>query len=105
MFNDRMYKAVICKDGFRISIQAGSSKYSSPRSSNAEKYEALELGYPSHKDDLILGWAEQPEMPTQTVYGYVPVNTIYLLLTKHGGVVEGEVPAGVPVYGEDVAGR
>tara|TARA_Y100001938_G_C8071542_1_gene423389 strand:- start:334 stop:498 length:165 start_codon:yes stop_codon:yes gene_type:complete len=45
-------------------------------------------------------YAEDRTQPRKTVYGYVPVDTVYLLLTKHGGVVSGEVPKGVPVYGE-----
>ena len=43
--------------------------------------------------------AENPSAPTETVYGYVPVSDVYLLISKHGGVVSGEVPLGVPVYG------
>ena len=43
-------------------------------------------------------YAEDKDEPTATVYGYVPVDTVYLLLTKHGGVVSGEVPKGIPVY-------
>ena len=48
----------------------------------------------------IMEYAEDKTQPRKTCYGYVPVDTVYLLLTKHGGVVSGEVPKGVPVYGE-----
>ena len=105
MLKDRKYKRIHCKDGFSVSIQAGENKYSTPRQNIAGKYSAVALGYPSHKDDLIMSWAEDPDIPTKTVYGYVPSNTVYLLLTKHGGVVEGECPCGIPVYGEDCANR
>ncbi len=92
------YKRVRCQDGYEVSIQAGEHKYSLPRADNAV-YLELELGFPSEADYLIERYAENPREPTNTVYGYVPVDTVYLLLTKHGGVVEGEVPRGVPVYG------
>ena len=33
--------------------------------------------------------------PTDTVYGYVPVDIVTNVIVKHGGMVEGEVPPGV----------
>ena len=90
-------KRVVCKDGFSVSIQADEGKYCEPRVDNAT-YTSVELGYPSEGDWIIAKYAEQPNHPTETVYGYVPVETVYLLLTKHGGVESGEVPKGVPVY-------
>ena len=98
---DRKYERVICKDGFSVSIQAGAYKYSQPRSNeDGITYFSVELGFPSSRDYIIMDWAENPNEPTNTVYGYVPVDQVYLLLTKHGGVVGGDVPLGVPVYGD-----
>ena len=97
---DYRYKRVTCKDGFSISIQAGADKYCSPRMRGKEvQYNAVELGFPSSRDYIINRFAENEDDPTETVYGYVPVAQVYLLLTKHGGVREGEVPLGIPVYG------
>ena len=96
----KRYKRVKCKDGFSVSIQASRSDYCSPRIDDAWEYAEVELGYPSQPDWLIMEYAEDETQPVKTVYGYVPVETVYLLLTKHGGVVEGEVPKGVPVYSE-----
>jgi len=91
------YKRVKCKDGFTMSVQASSVAYCSPRIDDG-KYYKVEVGFPSQKESLLLKYAEEPEDPTNTVYGYVPVNTVYLVITKHGGMAEGEVPSGVPVY-------
>jgi hypothetical protein len=33
--------------------------------------------------------------PTDTVYAYVPVDIVTLVIAKHGGMVSGEVPPGV----------
>ena len=82
-----------CKDGFTVSIQAGESLYSEPREWNAEKYESVELGYPSEADSLISEWAEDPDDPaggTDTVYGWVPIEVVNKLIDKHGGLDEEE---------------
>jgi hypothetical protein len=41
-------------------------------------------------------WAEVPQTPTDTVYGWVPRTVIALVIAKHGGIVEGELPPGIP---------
>ena len=98
---ERMYKKILCNDGFSVSIQAGTGKYCVPKTNDPNTaYEELELGYPSFNDPLIERYAEMPDKAPNTVYPYVPVQTVYLLLTKHGGVDSGECPMGVPVYGE-----
>ena len=90
-------KKVVCEDGFTMSVQASSNAYCAPRVDNATYYE-VEVGYPSEMEPLLIDYAENPEKPTNTVYGYVPVNTVYLVITKHGGMISGAVPSGVPVY-------
>ena len=93
------YKRVECKDGFSVSIQASSTSYCEPRVDGADKYHSVELGFPSHEDELIMSHAEMPEKPLDTVYGYVPVSIVNLLIAKHGGIVAGEAPPGVtPLY-------
>jgi len=92
------HKRVTCEDGFTVSIQASRNNYCEPRIDDADLWSSVELGYPSQADWLIIGYAEDKDTPTETVYGWVPVHTVYLLLTKHGGVVSGEVPKGIPVY-------
>ena len=38
-------------------------------------------------DELIIKYAEDPDEPTGTVYGYVPVDIVQQLMDKHGGIV------------------
>ena len=90
-------KKVICKDGFSMSVQANSTAYCSPRVDNA-RYHEVEVGYPSAEEELLLEYAENPNRPTKTVYGYVPTTLVYLIIVKHGGMVSGQVPSGVPVF-------
>ena len=78
---------VICEDGFTVSIQASRYHYCTPQVNGAEMYETVELGFPNMEDSLIMDYAEEPERPTDTVYGYVPVHIVCSLIEKHGGIV------------------
>ena len=88
-------KMVVCADGFNMSVQAHDGAYCDPRKDAARQYTLVEIGFPSQAEALIMPWAESPEDPTGTVYGYVPVDVVTNVIVKHGGMVEGEVPPGV----------
>ena len=88
-------KRVVCVDGFTMSVQADDFTYCAPQN-NEGPYTAVEVGFPSEYEELIIDWAEDDSSPTETVYGYVPVHIVSLVLAKHGGMVEGEVPKGIP---------
>ena len=74
-----------CKDGFSLSVQASSSAYCSPRESYPELWLSVEVGYPSEVPELIMGYVEDKENPTDTVYGYVPTELVEQLIESHGG--------------------
>lgn len=78
---------IVCEDGFSVSVQTGEGTYCTPRK-RADWYTAFELGYPSMEDDLIMPYADNPETPMDTVYGYVPIDCVIALLDKHGGPVK-----------------
>ena len=86
-----------------MSVQASETHYCSPRETGAEKYTAVEVGYPTQVEELIMPWCEDDTRPCDTIYGYVPSHRVSLVITKHGGMVEGEVPNGVLIY--DKAGQ
>ena len=88
---------IVCADGFSMSVQAHNGAYCSPRINNAERYEEVEIGFPSSEEPLLMDWCEDPSDPTVTVYGYVPAQVVVNVIAKHGGMVEGEIPAGIPV--------
>ena len=87
----KRYERVVCKDGFSVSIQASAGNYSEPRDDDGP-YVSVELGYPSEPDHLIMKWADTPNDPTKTVYGWVPSEVVIELLQKHGGWISGELP-------------
>ena len=92
----KLNKKIICKDGFTMSVQANEGVYCSPRVDNAKRYIAVEVGYPSTPEPLLMEWAENEDRPTDTVYGWVPSERISLVCIKHGGIVSGDLPVGVP---------
>ena len=91
-------KHIICVDGFKMSVQANESAYCTPRIDDASSYTAVEVGYPSAEESLLLPYAENLERPTKTVYGWVPTTVVALVCAKHGGIVEGGLPPGVPTF-------
>ena len=78
---------VVCKDGFKMSVQAGQSLYSEPRDV-ADHYEEVEMGYPSEEEHLFAKYAEDEKDLCNTVYGYVPVELVNKVIEKHGGICE-----------------
>ena len=102
MFGMKMNKNVVCKDGFTMSVQAGETQYCHPRETGADKYTEVELGFPNRSEDLLLEFAEDGTRPTDTVYPYVPVSLVTLVIAKHGGMVSGELPPGIPYLRADL---
>ena len=78
---------VVCKDGFKMSVQAGQSLYSEPKDVT-DSYERAEVGYPSAEESLLTSYAEDNEALCDTVYGYVPCSIIDQVIEKHGGIDE-----------------
>ncbi len=76
-----------CADGLTVSIQASRWHYSEPRQTFSDKFESLELGFPTERDELIMPYAQSPEYPTETVYPYVPWDVVEKMVEKHGNIV------------------
>lgn len=85
---------IILADGESVSVQANEYCYCHPRSnlswidlsSFSIPYYEYEIGFPSFVAGEWLEYAEQPEKPTDTVYGYVPVDLVQKVLDTHGGI-------------------
>ncbi len=77
---------IICKDGFSMSVQGNEMAYSIPRKFVTE-YQAMEVGYPSEVEDIILEHIElEGTNPIESVYPYVPIEVIEAVIQKHGGI-------------------
>jgi hypothetical protein len=92
------YQKVVCADGFEMSVQASSGHYCSPRD-DVGPYGTVEVGFPTAKDPQLEKFAEDPDAEickdsgtVQTVYGWVPAETIRQIIESHGGISDGELP-------------
>ena len=88
----KSYEMVQCVDGFTVSIQASATHYCEPRSNAVSAYESVELGFPNRPCIFIRDYAEDPENPTETVYGWVPAHIVRKMIAAHGGIASGECP-------------
>ena len=88
-------EVVVCADGFTMSVQAHAGAYCLPKMTGAPVYREVEVGFPSIEEPMLMEWVEEAQRPTDTVYGYVPVQVVNNVIAKHGGIVSGEVPRGV----------
>lgn len=79
---------VVFADGESVSVQASEYTYCSPRENEGPYYQ-VELGFPSCKPSgVIMQYCEDGENPTDTVYGYVPINFVAAWIDSHGGIKE-----------------
>ena len=89
---------ITCADGFKVSVIAGYGAYCSPRPHGFSAgdpgrdyegpYTAVEVGFPSERPEPWGIWellCDDGGNPTETVYGYVPIETVRALITLHGG--------------------
>jgi hypothetical protein len=87
----KFYEKIVCADGFSMSVQASDTHYSLPRNDSGP-YTSVEVGYPSSEDSILLQYAENPDRPTETIYSWVPIETVQQCIEAHGGMVSGELP-------------
>lgn len=78
-----LVKRIECKDGFTISVQASEYNYCEPRYNDCNYYYEVECGFPNSKPEFIMDYADDPDNPTETVYGYVPVALVEQLIDLH----------------------
>lgn len=82
-----IFPRIECNDGFTMSVQARAFCYCSPRNDQGPWTE-VEVGFPSEREEMIMEWVEDETNPTDTVYGWVPVEVIQQVVAKHGGTNE-----------------
>ena len=94
MFNlQSRREMVVCKDNFKMSVQASENHYCNPRVNGSDmSYSHVEVGFPTQKEDLLMDYCEDRDKPTETVYSYVPASVIINIIDKHGGMVAGKLP-------------
>ncbi|GAC1598842.1 MAG: hypothetical protein NVS3B25_25160 [Hymenobacter sp.] len=74
-----------CVDGTTISVQAGRTMYCQPRQDSGP-WDEVEVGYPSVDPGAEMRQFQDGEGdPTQSVFGYVPVELVRAFIEAHGG--------------------
>lgn len=76
--------AIVCANGFKMSVQASAGHYCSPRN-DVGPWASVEVGFPSAKCEELMPYAENAEEPCDTVYGYVPVEVVEQVIANNGG--------------------
>lgn len=82
----RQVKPIRCADGLEMSVQASTTHYCSPRN-GIGPWTAVEVGFPSQRVEELMEYAENPDEPTKTVYGWVPVEVVERIVEAHGGII------------------
>ena len=77
---------IVCNSGLIMSVQASHSHYCNPRQDDVDKYISVEIGFPNMVVDELLPYAECEDEPTETVYGWVPVELVDEIIEKNGGM-------------------
>lgn len=83
----RQVRAIRCADGLELSVQASSGHYCTPRQ-DLGPWTMVEVGFPSQRVEELMEYAEDPDKPTETVYGWVPVEVVEKIVNDHGGVIQ-----------------
>ena len=83
---------ITCADGTTLSVQASHTHYCAPRTDTGPYFE-VEVGYPSVAPPD--SWREffdgdWDKGPTDSVYGYVPIELVREFIEAHGGEVTPE---------------
>ena len=79
---------IVCKSGLKMSVQASKTHYCNPRS-NIGPWDRVEIGYPSKCIPELEQYAEDWNTPTNTVYGYVPIELVEKIIEDNGGFSDG----------------
>jgi hypothetical protein len=91
-----MYKEnnprITCKNGVSLSVQGSRAHYCSPRD-DIGPYDCVEVGFPSvcppaSWEEFCEDWSD----PTETVYGYVPIELVEEFIEQNGGLLIGRLP-------------
>lgn len=81
----RQIPAIRCEDGTTLSVQTSESHYCHPRD-NYGPWFAVEVGFPSRQLELLMPYIDGKDSePTNTVYGYVPIEIVARVIAECGG--------------------
>ena len=93
-----------CYDNFRMSVQASRAHGCTPRDDRGP-YSAVEVGYPSELEELLMPYAEADGIQVvgmrPTLYVNVPAAVVQAVVEAHGGIAIGHLPPPDVLPGRD----
>ena len=94
---DRLSPNWVLADGTEMSVQFHEGAYCEPRGLSVRdrfkqnlRIQEVEVGFPSKRIEALTPYAEEPDKPTDTVYGYVPEIVMTYIIEQCGGIVRVE---------------
>jgi hypothetical protein len=81
----RLLPRLTCKNGLTLSVQASYTHYCTPRQDRGP-WTHVEVGFPSVKVEALMPYAEREDKPTDTVYGWVPIELVEQVIQENGGL-------------------
>lgn len=79
-------KLFTCSNGLTFSLQTTEMNYCSPRS-DIGPWSKVEIGFPNREVEKLMPFADDKNRPTETIYGWVPMNIIMEIITDNGGLI------------------
>lgn len=81
----RIFPAMVCADGFEMSVQGHWGGYCEPRGDFEPQYRSVEVSTAPQAEQLLVahGGTDYDEF---SIYGYVPIELIEKIVVKHGGL-------------------
>lgn len=79
---------IVCKDGFKISIQIHNGNYCESENGYRKlgnEWKMVEWGFPNYPDKLLIDTAEDKNNLTKTV-GSIDIDLMQTILDNHGGI-------------------
>lgn len=88
ILKNKIRKPIVCRDGFKMSVQASDAHYCCPRVNLEDgNYSEWEVGFPNAEEEDLLPFIEiEGGDPKKNVYPYVPTEKILEVIEKHGGI-------------------
>lgn len=85
----RLFYPIICKDGFRMSVQASRGHHCTPKVTldipYLSEYKNYEVGACNMEESLLKKYVEN-DLDDYKIYDQVPVEVLNEILEKHGGI-------------------
>ena len=99
----KINRAICCRDGFRMSVQASRDHFCVPRA-DVGPYTHVEVASTNELEELLLPFADGPQIvgTRPELYVRVPAEVVRAVIRKHAGILQGQLPQLIAEEEDDV---